>query len=393
MSDNHSHTVETEMATQKKVMIVDDQESNVIIYRELLEDQYELEDVSTGEQCLERIQEFDPDVVLLDIMMPGIDGYETCRQIKENPKTESIHVILISAKSCIEDRLEGYGAGANDYIARPFDHDEFLAKVKIQLRLKEALTKLAYMHKQLSLQNARLDELVLQRTSEIIETRDVTVFALAKLAESRDPESGGHLERIRHYAQILAEELAENSPYANAIDEQFIDDLHRSSPLHDIGKVGIPDVFLLKPGQLTTAEFEILKQHTLIGERTLKMTVKHSKSGNFLTMASEIARSHHERFNGSGYPDGNCGEDIPLAARIVALADVYDAITSVRVYKSDIEPEVAKSMIEDEIGKHFDPVIVEAFRNRWDDFLNVRGWMQSANLELVECTSSNDARR
>jgi len=379
---------------KKRILIVDDNESNVIIFRELLEDQYELEAANTGEECLEKICDFGPDVVLLDIMMPGLDGYETCRHIKQDPKTESIHIILVSAKSSLESRLKGYGVGADDYIVRPFDHDEFLAKVKIQIRLREALTNLAQIHKQLSLQNSRLDELVSQRTAEILETRDVTVFALAKLAESRDPESGEHLERMQCYAQMLAEELAENSPYANQIDEQFIENLYRSSPLHDIGKVGIPDAILLKPGQLTTTEFEILKQHTLIGEKTLKMTVvKHSKSGGFLAMAVEIARSHHERFDGSGYPDGNSGENIPLAARIVALADVYDAITSVRVYKSALEPEVARVMIENEIGKHFDPVIVKAFQNQWSNFLNVRGWIDNTKPELIECTTSNDARR
>lgn len=222
-----------------------------------------------------------------------------------------------------------------------------------------------------------LDSLVQERTAQIAETRDTAVFVLASLAESRDPETGEHLERIRSYCHILAEELSKNSPYAEFLDNTFIDDLYRSSPLHDIGKIGIPDSILLKPGTLTDDEFEIMKHHSIIGAEALGGTIKSAAGTSFLQMAADVARYHHEKFDGSGYPDGLKGQEIPLAARIVALADVYDALTSSRVYKSAFRPEIAKSMIKEEWGRHFDPVIVDAFLARYGDFLKVQGLIEA----------------
>ena len=220
-------------------------------------------------------------------------------------------------------------------------------------------------------------EAIKQRTAEIVETRDVTVFALAKLSESRDPETGAHLERMRAYAQILGEHLAAEGPYADQIDEQYLQDLYRSSPLHDIGKVGIPDAILLKPGRLSAAEFDAMKAHALIGSEALEMVTRRGKSAGFLAMAVDITKGHHERFDGSGYPAGLSGQDIPLASRIVCLADVYDALTSVRVYRAALAPEVSRTMIEGERGKHFDPAIVDAFLARWEDFQNVGALLDS----------------
>lgn len=378
---------------KKKVLIVDDQEINVSILKEILEDHYLIASVSDGEQCIGRVKDFTPDVVLLDVMMPGMDGYETCRVIKAENSSNAPQIILISAKSSVESRLKGYEAGADDYIAKPFDADELLAKVNVHIRLKDALTNLESMYSQLSIQNTRLEELVQDRTIEIVETRDLAVFALAKLAESRDPETGEHLERIQKYSFILAGQLAYQQKFTNEINKFFIENIYRSSPLHDIGKVGIPDAILLKPGQLTTSEFEILKEHTTIGSNAIIRAVKHGSSGGFLEMGADIARSHHERFDGTGYPDGLAGSDIPLAARIVALADVFDALTSVRVYKSALEPEVAKTMILKESGTHFDPVVVDAFSTSWKEFLNVRALIDNSKPQLVEAEASSDVRR
>ncbi len=218
----------------------------------------------------------------------------------------------------------------------------------------------------------------------LVATRDVTVFALAKLAESRDPETGEHLERMRAYSQILAEHLAETGPYTEQIDDEFLKNLYRSSPLHDIGKVGIPDAVLLKPGSLSDEEFAIMKRHTTIGAEALESTAQHASSGGFLAMGVEIARYHHERWNGAGYPTGLAGLDIPLAARIVALADVYDALTSVRVYKSAFDPLVARSMIEQEEAKHFDPAVIEAFHASWDAFQDVQKEMDGCTFEFAD---------
>lgn len=378
---------------KNKILVVDDNDINVEIFQELLQEDYILATADCGEKCLEKISEFDPDVVLLDIMMPGIGGYETCRRIKAGCGSQLPQIVLVSAESSIESRLKGYQAGADDYIVRPLDNDELAAKIRVQIRLREALTNLESMHKQLSLQNAKLEELVRQRTTEVVETRDLVVFALAKLAESRDPETGEHLERMQKYSHILTMQLANTHQYKNEIDKQFIENLYRASPLHDIGKVGIPDAILLKPGRLSASEFENLKQHTTIGEDAIKKATKHGNSGGFLEMGADIARAHHERFNGSGYPDGLSGEDISLAARIVALADVYDALTSIRVYKTALEPEVARSMIIEETGKHFDPIIVDAFCAGWEELLHVRALVDNSMPELVDAAVSRDIRR
>lgn len=354
---------------KRRILIVDDSDINLRILEQLLKRDYELVRATGGEECLARVRDSSPDLVLLDIMMPGMDGYEVCRQIKASPIGEFTPVLLVSAKRSTGERLRGYEVGADDYIVKPFDHDELLAKVRIQFRLRAALEGLWLANGRIQQFNAELENLVRQRSAEVVATRDVAIFALAKLAESRDPETGEHLERMRNYCRILADELRKGGPYRHQIGETFVEDLYQSSPLHDIGKVGISDAVLLKPGPLTPDEFEVMKQHTVIGAKALEEAVRHNSSGGFLAMAIEITRHHHERFDGRGYPDGLAGTAIPLPARIVALADVYDALTSARVYKPAFDPEVARQMIEEEDGKHFDPVIVAAFRTRYSEFL------------------------
>lgn len=352
-----------------RILIVDDCDVNVEILKELLRDQYELEVARTGEECLEKLPAFGADLVLLDIMMPGIGGYEACRRIKASPVGEFTQVILVSGKASTAERLQGFEAGADDYVIKPFDHDELLAKIRVQFRLREALEKVWEADARLRGFNEELERQVVERSKELVATRDLTIFALARLTESRDPETGAHLERIRHYSRLLTEQLREQGPYTDEIDQAFVDDIYRSSPLHDIGKVGIPDSILLKPGRLSQDEFEVMKQHCVIGAETLQEAARLTQCGGFLKMATDIARYHHERYDGSGYPDGLAGQAIPLGARITGLADVYDALTSARVYKSAYQPAVARSIIEKGSGTQFDPVIVEAFQIRYDDFL------------------------
>ncbi len=220
-------------------------------------------------------------------------------------------------------------------------------------------------------QNSELGKLVRSLATELTVTRDAAVLALAKLAESRDNEIGGHIERIRAYSQVLAEHLSQHGPYQDQIDERFLADLYRCSPLHDIGKVGIPDSVLLKPGRLTPQEFALMQRHTDIGADALAQAARDSGYTGFLLMAADVARYHHERFDGTGYPRGLAGQQIPLAARIVALADVYDALTSPRVYKNAYDPYVARRMIIEESGKHFDPAIVDAFEATFERFLEI----------------------
>ena len=303
--------------------------------------------------------------------MPGIDGYEVCRRLKRSPVGAFTQVILVSGKTSTPERMEGYEAGADDYVVKPFDHDELLAKVRIQFRLHASQMEVRRANLRLQEFNHNLAQLVDERSREVIATRDVTIFALAKLADSRDPETGAHLERMRTYSRILAEQLHAQGPYCDRIDEILVDEIYRASPLHDIGKVGIPDAILLKPGSFEPHEWVIMRRHTVIGAEALRQAIEANPSAAFLRLASEIARHHHEWFDGNGYPDGLSGEAIPLSARIVALADVFDALTSKRVYKPSFSPERSRAIIEQESGTHFDPVVVDAFRARYDEFLEV----------------------
>jgi len=366
-----------------RILIVDDSRVTVGILQDLLADDYELEQAFSGEECLEKMPIFRPELVLLDIVMPGINGYEVCRKIKTSPLGTFIQVILISGKALAAERLRGYEFGADDYLVKPFDHAELLAKIRIHFRLHKHMKDLWAANNRIQKFNAELEKLVEARTREVVETRDVAVFALAKLADSRDPETGEHLERMRTYCRVLAEQMSREGAYRDEINGQFIEDIYRSSPLHDIGKVGIPDAILLKPGRLTPEEFNVMKTHTIVGAKALRQAAAQSSYGGFLKMAEQIARYHHERYNGRGYPEGLTGEDIPLCARIAALADVYDALTSARVYKPAFTPEKAQELIVREKGEHFDPHIVDGFLACEKRFFALVRPMPGANREAL----------
>jgi response regulator RpfG family c-di-GMP phosphodiesterase len=331
---------------------------------------FEVDCVFNGHQALDKILEAERQsksytMAFVDQRMESDwDGIETIEQIwKVQPQLQIVICTAYSDYSWTEiiNRL-----GATErllILKKPFDNIE-VRQLAVALTEKWELLN-------------RLDTLVQERTAQIAETRDIAMFVLASLAESRDPETGEHLERIRSYCHILAEELRNSGPYSEWIDDKFINDLYRSSPLHDLGKVGIPDCILLKPGSLTDDEFGVMKQHSLIGAEALSRTIRTVTCAGFLEMATDIAHYHHERFDGTGYPDGLKGKEIPLAARIVALADVYDALTSTRIYKPAFRPEIAYMMICQEREKQFDPIIVDAFVARYDDFLQVRSLVEA----------------
>ena len=349
------------MDSKGRILIVDDNAMNVDILRRILRKEYDLETAANGADCLAKIPAFQPQLVLLDIMMPGIDGYETCRRIKSSAVGPFVQVILVSGKGSTAERLQGYAAQADDYVVKPFDHDEMLSKARVHLRLARTQGQLAAAKQELEIYANDLEQLVARRTQQWAATQDMTVFALAQLTDSRDPETGEHISRIRYYAQTLAEELQCNGPYRAMIGDRFLEDLYRGSPLHDIGKVAVPDAILQKPGKLTPQEFEQIKLHVLVGGDTLENARNYVGRGTFMDMAADIARYHHERYDGSGYCAGLQGQAIPLAARIVALADVYDALTSPRIYKPAYAPDYARQIIRDESGAHFDPAVVDAF--------------------------------
>jgi putative two-component system response regulator len=296
-----------------------------------------------------------PDLILLDIMMPGMDGYEVCRRLKANEKLKDIPVIFLSALDDTEDKVKAFAAGCVDYVTRPFQFEEVKARVEVQIRLRQLQTEL-------QTSNRRLQDLVGEQVREISASQMATIFALAKLAEARDDDTGRHLERVQTWCKLLAAKTGEQPAHRAEADAVFVENIVHASPLHDIGKVGIRDAVLLKPGKLTSEEFEEMKTHTTLGAQTLEAVKDQYPKNAFIRMGIEIARSHHEKWDGKGYPEGLSGTAIPLSARIMALADVYDALRANRCYRPAMSHEKSREIILQGCGTHFDPDVVEAFR-------------------------------
>jgi putative two-component system response regulator len=354
-----------------RVLVVDDDRTARDLIAGLLRKFYDVVAAAGGEEALALASQRPPAVVLLDIMMPGIDGYETCRRLKTEFAGKCIQVIMVSAASSGEEQARAFELGADAYMVKPFDPQVLCSEVRSQFRLRETIGRLAAIESEIQLHRRKHVQLIEDHHRHTTAMQDFAVFALAKLAESRDDDTGEHLIRVRSYAQVLAEQLRRDSPYSPQITAQFLDDLYRTSPLHDIGKVAISDAILLKSGRLTAQEFGIMKTHAILGARTLEQVVSTSACGSFLAMAVAVARSHHERFDGTGYPEGLRGEDIPLPARIVAVADVFDALTSTRSYKPAYSPQHARRIICEESGKQFDPRIVTALEAAFAEFLAI----------------------
>ncbi|MEW6695360.1 MAG: two-component system response regulator [Pseudomonadota bacterium] len=338
------------------VLVVDDTPQNLLLMTELLRDHYRVRVANGGARALKLAATPPlPDLVLLDIMMPDLDGYEVLRRLKTDPLTRDIPVIFLTAKSEVEDETHGLALGAVDYITKPISPPIVLARVRTHLALKASADFLRD-------QSAYLRTEVERRTREVRAIQDVTVLALASMAETRDNETGNHILRTQRYVRALAEHLRAHPRWGATLTDDYIELLYKSAPLHDIGKVGIPDRILLKPGPLTPEEFEIMKTHTTLGyqaivraERSLGMAL------DFLRLAKEIALSHQEKWDGTGYPQGLRAEAIPPSARLMAVADVYDALISRRVYKPPFTHEEACQVIAQGRGQHFDPDVADAF--------------------------------
>jgi len=342
------------MDREKTIMIVDDTEMNIDILVESLQDDYELIVAINGLEAIELIDAQRPDLILLDIMMPEMDGYEVLKRLKGNKELNHIPVIVLSAITDSDYKSKGLSLGAVDYVTKPFEIVEVKARVKTQIRLEEARLVLES-------QNNILEEKVKERTKLIERTNSATIYCLAALAETRDPETGQHIKRTQEYIWELALELRKNKEYEDVLTDEYIELLYKSAPLHDIGKVGVKDSILLKPGKLTYEEFEEMKKHTTYGGESLMVGIKELGEESFLTLAKEIALTHHEKWDGSGYPSGMSKKEIPISGRLMALSDVYDALISKRVYKGAFTHEEAKNIIVEGKGKHFDPDIVDTF--------------------------------
>lgn len=355
-----------DLDAKQVVLIVDDTPDNITLLSALLKDNYRIKIATNGIKALHIAATSPaPDLILLDVMMPEMDGYETCRRLKENPMTADIPVIFLTAKSQVSDEEMGLKLGAVDYISKPISPPIVLARVATQLHLVRARNLLQD-------QNKHLESLVLDRTRKLAKMQDAIIMAMASLAETRDNETGNHIRRTQNYVAALARQLKHLPRFSSELTDENIELLYKSAPLHDIGKVGIPDNILLKPGKLTSEEFEIMKLHTNYGRETILSVERYlGESNEFLRFAREITYSHQEKWDGSGYPENLSGDAIPISARLMAVADVYDALISRRVYKPAFSHDEAIDIMRKGRGTHFDPDIFDGFLKITEEFRQI----------------------
>ncbi len=348
------------------ILIIDDSPEIIASLSALLRPQYRVLAARSGEAGLDlATRRPGPDLILLDVVMPQMDGYAVLAQLGGNFLTRNIPVVFLTALRDADDEERGLELGASDYVAKPIKPAVLLARVRNLLEAKRARDWLED-------RNAALDAEVKRRTIENDQTQQVAIHALAHLAEIRDEETGNHILRTQNYVRLLADLLREHPRFREVLTSRYIDLLTRSAPLHDIGKVGISDNVLLKPGKLTPQEWEIMKTHAALGSAAIERAERDIKQPiPFLLLAKEIARWHHEKWNGSGYPDGLSGDEIPVSARLMALADVFDALISRRVYKPRMSFEDARRIIAEGRGAHFDPDMTDAFIEHYDQFVAI----------------------
>ena len=347
-------------------MIVDDNPQNLMVLGEFLSQRYKVRAANSGLRALELAAQVPlPDLILLDVMMPRMSGYEVLEHLRVSEVTRDIPVIFTTAMSAIEDEERGLALGAVDYITKPLRSGIVLARVKTHLELKRARDAMRR-------DNVSLEADIARRMHENLVIQDVTIRALARLAETRDNETGNHILRTQEYVRVLAQRVRAHPRFTAELDERSISLMAKSAPLHDIGKVGIPDSVLLKPGKLTPDEWTIMKTHAKLGADAISRAEADAQEPvRFLLYAKQVAMHHHERWNGSGYPDGLVGDAIPLAARLMAVADVFDAMISRRVYKQPIPMAQVREMMAGERGRHFDPDLLDSFIEGFEIFCDI----------------------
>jgi len=352
----HTQTTHSPVAAKPMHVIVadDDELSRELVSAALQAEGHTVQSAKDGDEAYELLKGGTAQVVISDWEMPGCDGPQLARRIRRAGFGRYVYVILLTGRSGTDNLVEGLQAGADDFLSKPFDPSELSVRLSVARRISG------------------------------LESRDLMVFAMARLAESRDNETGAHLERTRVYCKLLAESMAGHGAYAGKLDEEFVRTIYATSPLHDIGKVGIPDAVLLKPGKLTDEEYRVMQGHALIGAQTLSSLIDQGHDALYLRMARDIAWTHHERFDGTGYPRQLRGEEIPLCGRIMALADVYDALRSKRVYKDGYPHATASRIITDAAGGHFDPDVVAAF-------VRCEGQFQSLSEQMCDMKGGSGA--
>lgn len=363
---------------KEKIAIVDDSEESLFMIRDMLDELgFCTEAFQEVAAAITHIKNSPPDLILMDVLMPGIDGYQACEMIRSDQSLHDVPVIFVSGVHEPFEKVRAFRVGAVDYITKPFHFEEVAARIQNHLRLNQLQRELASHAKDLEI---RVDE----KVKEAYDAQMATIFALAKLSESRDQDTGQHMERIQEFCGMVARDLMENGQHTDTINEKFIANIKWASALHDIGKVGISDSILCKPGKLSEDEFTVMRTHAEIGARTLEAVHREFPGNQFLQMGIEIARGHHEKWDGTGYPGKLSEEEIPLAARIMSLVDVYDALRSPRCYKEGFSHKRATSIILSEEGKHFDPLMVQSFRRLQNDFERTWDLMSAPKLEKAE---------
>jgi putative two-component system response regulator len=340
------------------ILVVDDTPDNIDVLSGILRPDYKVKAALNGEKALKIAEtEPQPDIILLDIMMPGMDGYEVCEKLKSNPVTAKIPIIFVTAKTEVEDEQKGFELGAVDYITKPVSPPIVQARVRTQLAMYD--------------QNRELERKVRERTVELNDTRLEIIRRLGRAAEYKDNETGLHVIRMSHYSRLLASAISD--------DEEWVDLVYNAAPMHDIGKIGIPDSILLKKGKLNDEEWNIMRQHPSYGAEIIG-----DQSYKLMSMAREIALTHHEKWDGSGYPNGLKGEEIPLPSRIVAIADVFDALTTERPYKKAWSVEDTVNLIDKESGSHFDPNLTPLLHEVLPDMLDIREQYQETAVAEIQ---------
>jgi putative two-component system response regulator len=353
--------METFNTNKKVILLVDDNVTNLKIGKAILKDNYIIYTVTSAEMMFILLRSVRPDMILLDIEMPDMDGFEALKGLKAEPALADIPVIFLTAKSGENDEWAGLSLGARDYIAKPFSPALLLLRIENHMLMIE-------QNYQLKDLNNHLEEKVQARTDQVEELQDAILYTLADLLEFRDDVTGGHICRTKYYLELLIQEVIKEDAFAEETQHWNVKNILQSSQLHDVGKIAISDAILNKPGKLTPEEFEIMKTHTTEGVKTIKRIAEKVAVGDFLEYASLIAGNHHEKWDGSGYPCGLAGEAIPLVGRLMALVDVYDALVSARPYKEPMSAEEARAVIVEGKGTHFDPRLVDIFERVFDDF-------------------------
>jgi putative two-component system response regulator len=363
-----------ESQARATVLVVDDTPANLMLLSGLLAPSYRVQLAPSGAKALELARRQSPDLIVLDIMMPDLDGYEVCRRLKADAATRHIPVLFLSALNQAEDETRGFECGAADFIHKPFNATTVLARVATQLQAKS-------WRDALDQRNHWLQTELQARLAEVDQLRDATLHVMVSFAEFRDEETGYHVRRTQEYVRTLAQWLTQQPGSGVRLSDEDIDHIAKSAPLHDIGKVAIPDNILLKPGRLTPEEMTVMRTHSMKGWEMLRRAAERmgQQGSLFLHYGMEIARHHHERWDGAGYPDGLAGQAIPLSARLMAVADVYDALISRRPYKEPMSHEAARAYIEAHSGGHFDPQIVQALVARHAELQRIaREWSDDA---------------